>query len=63
MLGLRKPQKAMIVKATKPNSAEPAARPSRPSVRFTAWAVAKMIAVHHSTTADAGQLEPGSRRG
>jgi hypothetical protein len=49
MSGLRKPQKAMMVKAKKPNKAEPAARPSSPSVTFTAWAVAKMKAVHHRT--------------
>ena len=38
-----------MVKAKKPNKAEPAARPSSPSVTFTAWAVAKMKAVHHRT--------------
>jgi hypothetical protein len=35
----------MMVKAKKPKRDEPAARPSRPSVTFTAWAVAKMINV------------------
>ena len=55
------------MKAKKPNSAEPAARPSRPSVTFTAWAVAKMISVaqmtHTTLAAPARAVGAGERRG
>ena len=37
----RKPQKPMTMKAANPKIAEPAARPSSPSVRFTALVVAE----------------------
>ena len=58
-LGWRKPQKPMTVKAKKPRMAEPAARPSSPSVRFTALTVAKMIRPAHSTQPTLPSSQPG----
>ena len=42
MVGWRKAQKPMTTKAAKAKIAEPAARPSRPSVRFTALVTARI---------------------
>ncbi len=50
----------MIVNAAKPNIAEPAARPSSPSVTFTALVVAKMITPAHNTHTTGPSSHPGS---
>ena len=42
-------QYPMMARQAKQNVDDPAARPSRPSVRFTALAAAAMITVAHTT--------------
>ena len=49
----------MPVNTAKPISAEPAARPSRPSVTLTAFVVAKMIVPAHSTHTTGPSSQPG----
>ncbi len=49
----------MIMNAPKPISAEPPARPSRPSVTLTAFVVAQMIEPAKSTHTHAGTSQPG----
>ncbi len=52
----------MMTNAPKPISAEPAARPSRPSVTFTALVVAQMIPPDHRIHTMVGTSMPRSDR-
>ena len=53
----------MIVKARKPISAEPPARPSSPSVTFTALVVAQMIMPAQTTQTAEGSSSPDRAAG
>src|SRR5215204_5059249 len=59
MSPLRNAQYAMIVKARKPMSADPAARPSRPSVTFTALVVLQTMRPAQITHTTQCRVHPG----
>ena len=59
MSGLRNAQYAMTVNAKKPSIAEPPASPSRPSVTFTAFVVAKIMNPVQMIHTQSGGSHPG----
>jgi hypothetical protein len=59
MSGLRNAQYAITVNARNPNKAEPAARPSRPSVTLTAFVVAHTITEVQMTHRTGDNCHPG----